>query len=573
MEDRTSNGIGITELNSEWANINWKSIKKNVRKLRQRIYRATQNKEWNKVRNLMKLMLRSYSNLQLSVRRVTQENRGKGTPGIDDQTILDPAQRVQLIQEMGSYTPWKAMPTKRVYIPKSDGKKRPLGIPTIKDRVLQAIVKNSYEPHFESKFEANSYGFRPGRSTNDAIEQCFSRLQKGKDTWVLDADIKGAFDNINHDFILDAIKKLPGKELIKQWLKAGYVEAEVFNPTTSGTPQGGIISPLLANIALDGLDKLLTKYTKTSTQIRKSGKRQGQQENVKSPKYGFIRYADDFLITARTEEDIKAVVPIVEDWLKERGLTLNQDKTTIAEIGTGINFLGFNLRQYKGKLLTKPQKEKVLAFLQELRDWLRVNKSLPQDVVITHLNQQLIGWANYYRAGVSKETFSYVDHMVHKMLWAWAIRRHLKKGKEWVKNKYFRELKGKEWNFTTEVPGRHGKPKIVSVRKISQIPIVRHIKVKDTSSPDDPTLAKYWEQRRTSTGKIRWDKKSKYFKVAENQKWKCPVCGENLFNGEELHLHHITKVKDGGTEDEVNLIHVHKACHIHIHTGKQSGKP
>jgi RNA-directed DNA polymerase len=445
-------------------------------------------------------------------------------------------------------------------------------VPTIKDRVLQAVVKNSYEPHFEAKFEANSFGFRPGRSTHDAIEQCFSRLQKGKDTWVLDADIKGAFDNINHDFILNVVQKLPGRELIKQWLKAGYVEAEIFNPTKSGTPQGGIISPLLANIALDGLDELLKKYTKVTTYTRKSGKRKGQQEKGKLPMYGYIRYADDFLITATTEEDIKAVVPIVEEWLRERGLTLNQEKTTITQIEQGVNFLGFNLRQYKGKLLTKPQKEKVLAFLQKLRNWLKANKSLPQDAVIAHFNQQLIGWANYYRTGVSKAVFSYVDHMVHKMLWSWAIRRHPTKGKQWVKNKYFRTLARRQWIFAVEVKDRRGKPKIESVIKIAQIPITRHVKVKDTSSPDDPTLAEYWEKRQTSMGKTRWEKNSKYYKVAENQKWKCPVCGENLFNGEELNTHHIKKVKDGGTDEESNLVHVHKACHIHIHTGKQSGK-
>jgi RNA-directed DNA polymerase len=472
-KDRILLDIGTKEQLLEWDAIDWQLADKRVKNLRQRIYRAAKQQQWNKARSLVKLMLRSYSNLLLAVRRVTQDNKGKRTAGVDRQLALTPKSRVKLVQRMLEHSFWAVRPTRRVFIPKANGQ-RPLGIPTIQNRIAQAVVKNALEPFWEARFEPNSYGFRPGRSCHDAIQQCWVRLNKhSKDRWILDADIKGAFDNISHDFIIKAIGFIPGRELVKQWLKAGYVETEIFHPTLSGTPQGGIVSPLLANIALDGMEQLLGKQT------------------------GFIRYADDFVVTAQTRKQIESVVPVLTKWLAERGLELHPDKTRIVSIKDGFNFLGFSLRHFHGKCLVQPQKDKVLKLLRDARLWLKNHKQVESESVIRHFNPILRGWCNYYRHAVSKETFAYVSHELWKALWRWCQRRHPKKGKDWVRRKYFGNCFGGSWDFQASVVNSHGEQEKLFLIKISNVSIVRHVKVKGDASPDDSNLREYWKKRTT----------------------------------------------------------------------------
>ncbi len=544
----------INENKTDWHSVDWQKTNRVVKNLRQRIFKATCNENWKTVRNLQRLLMKSYSNILLAVRRCTQLNQGKKTPGIDGLVVLNPKGRGILVDTLNKFIPWKPIPTKRVYIPKANGKKRPLGIPSLIDRCLQAIVKNALEPCWEAQFERSSYGFRPGRSTHDAIEKIFCGIRpNGKKKWVVDADIKGCFDNIDHDFLIKTIGNFPARKLIHQWLKAGYIDKNTFNSTKAGTPQGGLVSPLLANIALHGMEQAL-------------GIRYDRRGQIIGNRI-VVRYADDFVCLCETQEDAKVVINHLNQWLKARGLNLNEEKTKIVHITEGFDFLGFNVRHYEDKssktgykLLIKPNKQAVKDIKLKLKQvWLKYQADNVR-TVIAKLNPIIRGWANYYKIGVSRKVFESLDDWMHKRARRYAKRMHPKKNETWRKERYFGRfnLKRKDkWVFGDYNSGIH-------LLKFSWFKIKRHVLVPGLSCPDNPKpeVQQWFRDNRKRQSQ---NCKNSEQKLAKKQNYVCPKCKESLFNGEQLHIHHIIPKSIGGKDTYSNLQLVHLFCHQQIH--------
>ncbi len=441
----------------------------------------------------------------------------------------------------------RGRPLRRPY-----GKKRPLGIPCMRCRAMQALYLLALDPVAETTADPNSYGFRPGRSTADAIEQCFIALGKQfSPQWILEGDIKGCFDAISHEWLLTHIPM--EKAILKKWLKAGYMEQHVLHPTEEGTPQGGIISPVLANLTLDGLEKKLNeRYPKPKVGY--------------NAKVNFVRYADDFLVTGISKELLeKEVKPLVEQFMNERGLTLSPEKTVITHIEEGFDFLGQNVRKYKAgkrdKLLVKPSKKNVQAHLEKVRDIVKTNKALSAGKLILLLNPIIRGWAQYHQHVVSKKIFSSVDDAIYQMLRRWAKRRHPKKSKTWIEKKYFTTIGGNHWVFYGEVDGRK-----YYLMDTASMPIKRHVKVQGKANPYDPEWESYYEKRldvhmeSTLKGR-RW-----LSYLWKEQNGLCPVCNQKITKITGWHSHHIQRRSSGGAGTAENRVLLHPTCHQQVHS-------
>ena len=506
---------------TDWLSIDWQQVEDDVRRLRQRIFTATQAGDLAKARNLQKLMLRSRANALLSVRRVTEVNAGRETAGIDGMTALLPQSKAELADWLHRRAePWKPKPVKRVFIPKANGRQRPLGIPVIADRALQALTLGALEPEWEARFEPKSYGFRPGRGCHDAIEAIFKTVvgRNPHRRWILDADLAAAFDRIDHDHLMSVLAGFPARALIEQWLKAGVVDRGRFAPTEEGTPQGGVISPVLMNVALHGLEQAAgARYF--ADDRKDAGKSVPGTPVV-------VRYADDLVALCVSAEQAQQVKERLASWLAPRGLAFNEDKTRVVSLDRGFDFLGFNVRSYRnGKLLIKPSKEAVRRIRNRLAAEVKALHGANAEAVISRLNPIIRGWAAYYRSVVSKETFSSLDHYVWRLTYRWAKRAHPNKSKRWVIARYFdvfNPSRRDRWVFGDRDSGRY-------LVKFSWTRIVRHQMVTGGASPDDPALTDYWVRRRRRSRTPLGAADSHALRA---QSGCCPLCGYLLLHAD-----------------------------------------
>jgi RNA-directed DNA polymerase len=556
-------------LSVAWALLPWRKLEQQQYRLQKRIFKASERGDLKTVHKVQKLLMRSRSARLLAVRRVTQDNQGKKTAGVDGVKSIPPTRRLAMAEAiLPKYlSKRKPKPLRRVWIPKpGKTEQRPLGIPTLYDRACQAVAKAALEPQWEAKFEANSYGFRPGRGAHDAIGAIFNTI-RAQSKYVLDADIKGCFDNIAHEALLEKLHTYPAmRRLITGWLKAGVMEAVELSPTNAGTPQGGVVSPLLANIALYGMEEaLLEAYTRGN---KAPSARRGAPQ--------LIRYADDFVVLHAQEAEVKKAQQIIAAWLQGIGLEVKPSKTRLThtlheyEGNVGFNFLGFTIRQvpvgkthagiHNGKRLgfktiITPRKEGVQRHLQDIRTILQKSQSLPQQGIIDQLNPVIHGWALYYHTVVAQKCFNTCDHHLLSMLWRKMTRKHPKKGARWVKEKYWRTVEGNTWTFAASDGSR-----LRTLRRHAATPIQRHTKVKGRASPFDGNLL-YWAKRlkehpltKTTLGKL-----------LQKQQGKCRWCGLYFRAEDHLEIDHMIPRNMGGGEELSNKAALHQHCHDQRH--------
>lgn len=535
-----------------WANIDWHRVQGNVRAMQHRLAKATMEGQWRKVKSLQRWLSHSFCAKALAVRRVT-ENQGKRTAGVDQQLWNTPKQKYAAIATL-SKRRYRPLPLRRVYIPKANGKERPLGIPTMRDRAMQALHLLSLDPVLETVSDPNSYGFRKNRCTADAMSQI--RLQTSRQTnaqWVLDADIEGFFDNINHEWMIKNVRM--DKTILQKWLKSGVVYRRQLQATNAGTPQGGIISPALANWTLNGLEAELSRHLAAKFGKTKSA----------SLKVGVVRYADDFVVTGVSQELLETEIkPWVETFLAQRGLKLSTAKTRIVHVDEGFDFLGWNFRKYKGKSITKPSKKNVKAFYEKLRQTVANNLGGTQEDLILQLNPILRGWAQYHHPVTAKQTFSRIDALLFWRLMRWAKRRHPNKDREWVSRKYWRSFKNRNWVFATDVEV-NGKKVVMELYSLASTPIRRHKKIKGAYNPYDPNWEMYGETLRTERLLENKSYRKEWAKLYADQRGLCAHCGYAMDVETGWHDHHIVYRMDGGSDALGNRVLLHPVCHSKIH--------
>ena len=526
------------QLEHQWKSIDWKKAEAEVSRLQARIAKATQEKKWNTVKRLQYLLSHSYYAKALAVRKVTT-NKGKHTPGIDKELWNTPAvkmRNVLILTDKG----YKAKPLRRVFIEKpGKKKKRPLGIPCMYDRAMQALYALALDPVSETTADEKSFGFRRGRSAQDACEYIFTALsRRTSPEWVLEGDIKGCFDHISHDWLIDHIPM--DKSVLKQFLKAGFVFQNELFPTDEGTPQGGVISPILANMALDGMQKVLSDRFHTN----RLGKIDLRFKNAH--KVNLVRYADDFIVTAATKEIAEEAKEIIRGFLCTRGLELSEEKTLITHVDDGFDMLGWTFRRFKEKLIVKPSKKSVKALNASLHNTvLERGKAWRQEDLIRVLNRQLRGWANYHQSVCAKDAFSRTDHILYEMLWRWAKRRHPKKNRKWITANYWYSKGLRNWVFST---------KNAELIRLGEVPIIRHTKVRMSANPY--LDSEYFIQRKIQNGMKRLSGQ----KIWRNQNGCCYHCGQPMEISDEREIFYKIPKSMGGKDDVPNMAYVHKYC-------------